>query len=900
MTAQGDLADPRAEARLPSALESRERQVEDLRRFLRLEGERLRMRHRLGLGGTEVARARGHVVDTLILRICEAAAQRAGAVAQRELAQCAVVALGGYGRGELAPSSDVDLLFLHPGRPSSVVRGFVEDVLQVLWDVGLTVGHSFRSPRECVSEARKDLHSRTALSESRLIAGNRALCENLLARLDLLDSKRATSDFLEAVRNDVGERHLKYGGAVGVLEPNVKESPGGLRDMHAVLWVAHARFRSRGLAGLRALGRITPGDHASLSDALAFLWRVRNEAHFATGRRTDHLASDLQPDIAQSLGYRPSRGLLASELFMREYYRRAAHVFEFARAFLLEQVPQRSRSALLFLRRRGKTAGRLEAPSASLRSGPKPLLDVVLRAQEQGLELSLELKLALRSRADQIDAGFRASPEASELFLRLLRRRGRVGPALRTLHEAGILGRLLPEFAGVTFLVQHDMFHRYTVDEHTLRAVEALDRVAAGADASLMRLGRAFDEIDDAAPLYLGMLLHDVGKGRGRGHVERGARIATRIVRRLGLPTETAETVLFLISAHLEMSQISQQRDLSEPDVARRFAARVGTLERLNMLFLLTYADHCGVGPGIWNDWKASLLWELYDRTRPHLARGEVHDADKEPGLRDFALRDLLKIHPTEEVLQHFSLVPERYFRVTDAPRIVDHLRLLRDRNPEGVAVAWRALPDAHCTEFTVVAPDRRGLFASLAGTFTARGVDVLSVDLFTRGDGSVIDTFRVATIPGHGPVEPDRCERLQADLAGAAVGRFDVETAMQRWRASTPRRTRRFWGRARREPRVKFDNEASATATIVDVKTPDEPGLAYTIAHALAELGHDITFAKVATAKALAVDVFYVTQGEGGKLSPSGMQEVEKVLLDVLGASGRARPSGPQVRRSS
>jgi [protein-PII] uridylyltransferase len=310
------------------------------------------------------------------------------------------------------------------------------------------------------------------------------------------------------------------------------------------------------------------------------------------------------------------------------------------------------------------------------------------------------------------------------------------------------------------------------------------------------------------------------------------------------------------------------------------------------MLFLLTYADHCAVGPGIWNDWKASLLWELYERTRPLLVPAEIAAEAPRSGHQDVALRHILRDHPSEDVLPHFSLVPERYFRATDATRILFHLGLLRQRDADGVAVGWQEPPGGHGTEFTVVAPDRRGLFASLAGTFTARGVDVLSVDLFTREDGVAIDTFRVARLPEHAPLESDRCERLQKDLASAAAGRLDVEAAVEKWRAAAPRRTRRHWGRARHEPRVKFDVEGSATATIVEVRAPDRPGLAYLIAHTLSGLGLDISFAKIATAKALALDVFYVTDGKGRKLSPEGMDEVEGTLLRVLGGAPRPRAS--------
>jgi len=868
---------------------------EGYRRFLRLEGERLRMRQRLGLDGLEIATARSHVMDTLLLRVCGAAAEHAAPGARKELTQCAIVALGGYGRGELAPASDIDLLFLHPGRPTDALRAFVQEVLQSLWDAGLTVGHSFRSPRECVTQAREDLHSRTALGDVRLVVGHEPLFRTLLGRLesDLLSNRRASVAFLAAVRAEVAERQERFGNAVGVIEPNLKESPGGLRDLHAVFWVAYAVFRVQGLAGLRDAKLMTEEEYVRLRRALAFLWRVRHESHLAAGRRGDLLSLDLQPELAQVLGYRPARGLLASEVFMREYYNRAAEIHEFSRAFLLRDLEPPPAPARLGLVLRRRKPGREVASAAATltRGGPKRLLEALVQAQDEDKPVSPELTLAMRSH-EKADRAFRASAETGELLLRVLRRRGRVGPALRTLHQTGVLGRLIPEFAGITYLVQHDMFHRYTVDEHTLRAVDALDEVASGRNPALVRLGRLFDEVDDAAPLYLGMLLHDIGKGKGKGHVERGVRIGSRIVRRLPLDERGAQTVLFLIGAHLEMSQLSQHRDLSEPGVAPGFAERVGSLEQLNMLFLLTYADHCAVGPGIWNDWKGALLWELYERTRPLLVPAEIAAEAPRSGHQDEALRHILRDHPSEDVLPHFSLVPERYFRATNATRILFHLGLLRQRDADGVAVGWQEPPAGHGTEFTVVAPDRRGLFASLAGTFTARGVDVLSVDLFTREDGVALDTFRVARLPEHTPLESDRCERLQRDLAAAAAGRLDVEAAVEKWRAAAPRRTRRHWGRARHEPRVKFDAEGSATATIVEVRAPDRPGLAYLIAHTLSGLGLDISFARIATAKALAFDVFYVTDGKGRKLSPEGRDEVEGTLLHVLGGAPRSRTS--------
>jgi [protein-PII] uridylyltransferase len=859
--------------------------LDGLRRYVRLETERLRMRHRLGLGGSEIATARSYQVDLVVNRACRAAAQEAGAAAQAELSGCAVVALGGYGRAELAPYSDVDLLFLHPGGASPEVTAFVERALQLLWDAGLAVGHSFRSPRECVVEACDDLHSRTALTEARLVGGSAELFDQLLTALDedLLRDPKATQRFLEAMRIETEERYAKQGNAVCVQEPNVKEGVGGLRDLHTVQWVAHARFGSGHLSVLKSEGWLTGAEHRVARRTSDFLWRVRNEAHFSTGRRTDFLSLDLQAELAPRLGYQAKRGLLDSELFMRDYYRRATELHEVSRAFLLRHLETpRPRSIFPVLRRRPRRLRGFEVRERQLFArmpgfpeGPAALLEAVELAQIEDLAVSDELRLQLRSHSDLVDRTFRSSPEATGTLLRLLGRRGHVGAALRTLHETGILGRLLPEWARISLLVQHDLFHRYTVDEHTLRALEALDEVARGDHPELVRFGSVFDELEDAMPLYLGMLLHDIGKGRGGGHVEKGTRIAMRTLVHLGLDPPAAVKVLFLIEAHLEMSQLSQQRDLSEPAPVEAFADRVGSLERLNLLHLLTYADHRAVGPGIWTEWKGTLLWELYDRTRHRLLGGERH-GDRADAEREGAATLLRGDFPAEKIEHHFALLP-----------MARHFRLLCSRHERPVALAWHDLERARASELTVTARDRRGLFAAVSGTLSACNIDILSVDLFSRADGLVLDTLRVSELPEHAPVSPERKARIEAALTAAVSGETDVVTTVEKWRRSQRRRQPRHWGRIKRRPSVRFDNDGSATATIVEVRAPDQPGLAFTISEALAELGLNITFAKIATAKALALDVFYVTDAAGMKLLPEVLGEVENALLKAL----RVRP---------
>jgi [protein-PII] uridylyltransferase len=373
--------------------------------------------------------------------------------------------------------------------------------------------------------------------------------------------------------------------------------------------------------------------------------------------------------------------------------------------------------------------------------------------------------------------------------------------------------------------------------------------------------------------------------------VGRGVRIGGRILDRLHASAGLRADVLFLIDAHLEMSQLSQQRDLTEPTLIEGFARRVGTLDRLNLLFLLTYADHCGVGPGIWNEWKGSLLTELYARTRERLL-GRPETDSREHQARARAMKSLLGEFPAEEVERHFARLPQRYLRASDASRMERHFRLLRSLGERTAAAEWRDVDDGHCTELTVAASqDRPGLFAALAGTLTANGADILSVDLFTREDGVVLDTFRLSEQSSNRPVRDDRRGRIEASVAEAVAGRLDVDEAVDRWRSRTPSRSRRHWGRAAKPPVIRFDNEASATATVVEVKAQDQPGLAYTIAFALAGLGLDITFAKIATAKALALDVFYVTDASRRKLGEEALPAVEEALLRALGSKSRKNP---------
>ncbi len=878
---------------LPEVLGDRPARTAAFKRFLKIETERLRIRHRMGMGGADIAAGRSYLVDLVICRVCQLAAAELTPADAAEVGQVSVIALGGYGRRELAPYSDIDLLFLHPGKPSRAVKPFVEQVLYILWDLGLTVGHSFRSVGECIGMGRNDLHSRTAMAEARPITGNEALAKQLTRELDgaIYSNKKETEVFFTAMRAELAARYEKFGRAVCLQEPNVKESAGGLRDLHAVLWAGRARYGCRGLDELREKDLISGADYAVARRAYDYLLRVRNEAHFATGRKTDLLSLDLQPQIATNLGVKPKHGLAPSEALMREYYRRAHELHQFSESFLVRvggmQRPNwrwfgaRAERRGAFEIRDGKLYAKGEA--ADFHPTGARLMEIFSVAQHDSIGVSDELKVAVRGNLRLVDRSFRASREASRAFLRTLGQPGKVASTLRAMHDTGFLGRFLPEFARVTFLVQHDFYHRFTVDEHTLTAIDALDEAVNVQDPSFARFKEAMRGVGDPSTLYLGMLLHDIGKGLGGGHVAKGVRIAERICSRLGLDEEATAGVVFLVENHLVMSRLSQRRDIAEPALIEGFVSTVGSLERLNMLLLLTYADHRGVGPGIWNDWKGSLLFDLYDEARYQLTGGRGRrDRDRSAELRHRIVEELVSEFPRSEVERHLAMLPVRYLRTTDTDAVVRHLHLVKELAGHRLVADWRIGADKSFTELTVSAQDRTGLFAAMAGALTGSGINILSVDVYTREDGYVLDTFKLTDIVEAGPVGEERWKKVEADLRAAVSGQFDVAAAVERWRARAPRRGVRR-GYRPISPSVRFDGTSSADKTVVEVRAEDELGLLYKIASTLSGVGLDIHFAKIATEKSHALDVFYVTDSRGDKLLPDFMAEVDTRLLSAL-----------------
>jgi [protein-PII] uridylyltransferase len=871
-----------------------------LKKFLKIETQRLSLRHRFGISGDQIVQARSLIVDLLIERISRAAVEeKFGADASG--GQFAIVALGGYGRSELAPYSDIDIMFLHQnGKDAAFAAKLSEAILYLLWDIGFNVGHSVRSLGDCISMAREDVVSRNSMIDARLLWGDAKLFEQLIDRLEEEVFEKQKAALLDELMKEREARYAKFGGAVCMQEPNVKESAGGLRDLHVLLWASRIAHGQATLEGLARAGVIPERDAKAIGSAYDFLLRVRNELHFMTSRRTDALSLDLQQEVARNLRYVDSAKQQASEIFMRDYYLRARLLRRLCESHLQRAVAGRQKKswftrarstaaiggfvmsdgALDLVEAEGEPAGRV-GELAEI-DGQRMMM-AFSYAQATGAGFSVKLQDAILLSLPVVNRAFRSSAEAAQAFLKLLRVKGRVASALRLMHELDFLGKFLPEFGRVTCLVQHDLYHRYTVDEHTLRAIGALDELALSRGREAERYRNLYGEISDAAPLHLGLLMHDVGKGLGGNHTEKGIGLARRALARLSPEPRMTEQVLFLIRHHLTMSHIAQRRDLSDEKVVNDFAARVETLDNLNMLTLLTYGDIHGVGPGVWNEWKDALLWELYMKVRAVLApeRGPERGVGE---LRERVARMLASEIDVDETQKHFELLPEDYARSAPAQTIIEHVRLAHALNSRPVKTSWRVDTQTRCADLHLCAPNRRGLFACVAGTLTAQGVNILSVQLNTRADGIAIDSFKVRDAAGEPITDPARWEQIDDAIRRALSGELDVAaTVEKRLRSQTASRFQRRKAISPSGVRISWDNQSSGRSTILELRTGDRLGLAYKIANTLSSLDLDIVFAKVATEKHLALDVFYVTNAAGEKLPDDRLPTIEEAIRQAL-----------------
>jgi [protein-PII] uridylyltransferase len=860
----------------------------------------LRSRHDDGASGAESVRTRAAFMDDLLRELYRAAAAEVRASGYPPSA-LVLVALGGYGRGELHPSSDVDLMLIHgaPASPSAsrevppYVQRMAQEIFYTLWDLGLRVGHACRSLEDCLAIARTDLPSRTSMQAARVLAGDRRLFQTLQKTLRREVLRKDYGEFLHQMLAERDERYRKHGGSVYVQEPNVKESAGGLRDVHTAIWLASARFGARTLRELETRGLLSAKERVAVDQALTFLWRVRNELHFLAGTKQDVLERGLQASVAKALGYADDPVRLGVETFMRDYYLSARTIHRIsARLIARCQEGLARRGAVGRRVRRAALAdglvvydGRLHlAEPGALQQDPTRIVRAFWHAQQLGCELDVDLERAVEEAAPALaDEAWRASPALRQLFLAILRAWGRVAATLRRMHETGVLGAYLPEFGALTCLVQYDHYHRYSVDQHSLLAVEALEALAPGQGPESDELAQILAEVERPELLMLGILLHDIGKARGHGHAVKGVPLIKAVTRRLNLDPDDAALVEFLVEHHLLLSHVAERRDLDDPKTVERLAQAVRYPAWLTMLYLLTCVDIRAVGPGLANAWRGALLRELYMRTRTRLA-GRAPKPPRRTALVHRMVQALADptFRPAAEA--HLAGVSDRYVRSTSPQRMAAHLRLIERLRDEPVATELFHFPDLATSDLVVVTRDTPGLFSAIAGTLAAHQVNVLSAQIETRTDGVAVDTFHVNDPRGDAIHDESRWERVTGDLRRTLAEEVSMEALFaERYPppAAAP-------GPVPVAPvRVTVDNSVSDRRTVVEVRAPDRVGLLYRVTRALAQAGCDIVTAKIATDLDQAFDVFYVTDRAGRKIeAPASVAALRKAITAALDAA--------------
>jgi [protein-PII] uridylyltransferase len=872
--------------------------------------------HRGGASGHTVVRLQSAAMDRVLLALWERALGEARSA--HPAAPVALVALGGNGRRELAPFSDVDVLVLHgDGGPPPFVQVASERLVYGLWDLGLEVGHAVRDVAGCEAVAASDHTARTALLDLRLLAGDRELYR-ALEREQLHGLSQAKVDaFIGDKIVEVRNRRERFGDSLYLLEPNVKESEGGLRDLQSALWIARARWKVAGVTELLARAILPEREIAELRRARDFLWRVRNEMHYLAKRKWDQLTFDVQPQVAEFLGYAEGEDGSAVEQFMRHYYLAAKIVHTACDAIVDRALePQTATGwrgvpppAAMTGAERGRATrsgewtlpggelkvfrGRLTiADNDVLRRSPAALVRLVGAADREGLELYPYARDQAALAAAELPPAAASDPEVNGELLACFMRRGTRGRFLQLMHELGLLARIVPEFARVTARRQIDLYHVYTVDVHSLFAVRRLYALRNG-DVLEETLGPLMQAQGRPLGLYLGTLFHDIGKGLGGDHSVKGAAIAAEACVRMGIDPADAADVEWLVLKHLRMSMIAQRRDLSDPHLIQSFAEECGSLDRLEKLYLLTYADMATVGPRTWTDWKARLLRELFHKTREVLSeQGVLRRA--EPGTAEAAARARVAAAFGERVAERrvarfLAAMPARYFLTVDPARAPRHLRLLGLAKDRRFAATLRHPPDVGHSELTVTAPDRPGLLALLAGVLAANRVDIQHAEVFSTPPderalgwlaGRALDVFEVRG-PEGGAVEPARWRAARQDLERVLSGEESVDALLARKRrqSSVPAKPL-----PRVATKVYIDNDAARDHSVIDVFTADRVGLLHTLARTAFELGLSVDLARITTEGHRAADAFYVHTPEGGRLEGERAQRVVKAIHDALG----------------
>ena len=850
------------------------------------------------LDARTLVRAQSDLSDTLVCVALAVATRHLHPLPNpTEAERLAVIAVGGYGRAEMAPHSDVDLLFLTPWKMTPWAESVIESMLYILWDLRLKVGHASRTVKDCIRLGREDITIRTALLEHRFVCGHLPLAEELNERLwsDLF--RNTGPEFIEAKLAERAERHRRQGGQRYVLEPNIKEGKGGLRDLQTLYWIGKYLHRVPSAEGLVQAGLFTRDEYDTFARAETFLWAVRCHMHYVTGRATDQLSFDLQVPVAERMRYADAGGRRGVEHFMQDYFRHATRVGELTRIFLtqLEARHAKAEASLIGMFRRRKRVkaglrlvqGRIDVTDAKAFLADKlNLLRIFEEALRTGYLLHPDAMRLIAANLDLVDDEMRSDPEAVVIFMDMMLQHGNPERALRRMNELGVLGAFIPEFEPIVAMMQFNVYHHYTVDEHIIQCISTLAQIERGELVEELPVAsRILKEGVNRRVLYLALLLHDIGKGRPEDHSILGAQIARRVAPRLGLAPDEADTVEWLVRYHLLMSDIAQKRDLSDPRTVRDFAKAVKTRDRLDLLTVLTVCDIRGVGPNTWNNWKAMLLRQLYRDTATALEGGlEAVNREQREDEAKRALREVLADwDPRDlraETARHYA--PYWQGLTTDTQAVF--ARLLRGLRDDEMRIDLHPDVARDATRACFALSDHPGIFSRLAGALALVGANVVDARTYTSKDGYATAVFWVQDAEGR-PYEVAKLPRLRAMIEKTLNGEVKPRDALV-----DRDRVRKRESQFRFPTHIVFDNEGSEIYTIIEVDTRDRPGLLYDLTRTLAANNIYIASAVIATYGAQVVDAFYVKDMFGLKLHTKSRQDALERKLRQAIADGAER----------
>ncbi len=820
--------------------------------------------------------------------------------------QCTLIAVGGYGRGELNPQSDVDVLFIFEKDIDKKIERLVTDCLYFFWDIGLDVGYSSRSVGECLHLAKEQLDSGTSMLESRFLAGQPQLFALFRENIEYFFQRQEQRTFVAEKIYERDLRYKHYDESIYVQEPNVKESAGGLRDVHFVQWLGKVLYNCDSLYDLYKKGYCTLEEYDEVEKAVDFLFKIRNELHFSSNLKKDQLTFDDQAKASKALGFRSSKISLAPEKLMQQYYQHAKVIHLFQQNFIEQYnvkmnagrdqaVPAPVQVAEGFVLANSKYL-EIDADDSIFRKEPCRIMEIFRQQHMNRCQLGSHTKGIVRNIVGGLDSKISRDSRFLNPLLELLGEEQYCAPVLRTMHELGLLGKIIPEFGKLTCFVQYDYNHRYTADEHTIRALEILEGIPL-LDPKDPGLGH-IPEICSAHVHSLGMmrltiLLHDVGKAMGPRHVERSARVVPRVARRFGLSQETTELVEFLVRQHITMSHMAQLRDPDDEKTINDFANTVANLQRLQLLYLLTYCDMSATAPGLWTIWKSMLLEEVYQKAVDIITL-EEHKIGREEyfeRIKRLVAEKCPEDIPRESVDEHFEKMPRKYFFATAIDTVHRHLELLKQMQGRAVVTSSKFVPEFNYTELIICARDHIGLLSEIFGVLSFHRLNILSAQVYTRSDGIALDTFKIV-----GEIDGMVLEAAGRHLDETIRSTMDIETYLrQDYKYLTLKRRGKFHV----VTHINFDNDASEEYTIADIQAHDRMGLLFVIAKTLSSLNVDIRFAKIFTEGDQALDVFYIQDSNGKKIIDSAaLEKIEGELRKALTQPATRLKHGPQISR--